>query len=176
LSRSVFSIARSEKRKARYLEEALMSTSSQEKELRASLSRFEDCVETPVVPGELASWLDDARQALELVETALHRQAYPEHVELLRKTAREDAELIARVEQLIEAERQVVSLFSTVRTKLDLLADRAVAVESDEGKLVKPLEEFVDASLAFVLAARKQDNAVSTWYSEALNRDRGVGD
>jgi hypothetical protein len=152
-----------------------MST-TYENELRTTLARFEDCIETPIVPGELANWLNDARQACGEVEAALNRFACPNHAELLRKMAREDSESIARVEQLMDVERHVIAQFCNVRAKLELLADRAVAVESDEAKLDKPLEEFVDGSLAFVLAARKQDNAVTTWYSEALNRDQGVGD
>jgi len=30
--------------------------------------------------------------------------------------------------------------------------------------------------LAFVIKARTQETAISTWFMEAFNRDRGVGD
>jgi hypothetical protein len=153
-----------------------MVSANLENGLRAALARFEDCIETPVIPGELANWLNDARRACLEVGKALREYARNEHSELLHKMGREDSELLGRVEQLREAEQQLICTFDRLQSRLELLSDRARAVEPDEGKLEKPLADFIDCGLSFVLAARKQDKAIATWYSEALNRDRGVGD
>jgi hypothetical protein len=144
--------------------------------LRASLARFEDCVETPVMPGELTNWLHDAYRACDEVGVVLREHVRPAHAELMKKMRREDAELSSRVEQLQETERQVNCLFENVHQKLNLLTDRAAEVTPDEAKLDIPLSYFINTSLDFIVSARKQDNAITTWYFEAFNRDRGVGD
>jgi hypothetical protein len=153
-----------------------MNETNSENGLKNALAKFETCVETPVVPGELARWTEDARQAFDDVARCLREETHSSHLKLLGEMARQDAEMQERVQQLGQCEKQLMCDLETVELKLAQLADRSAAVEPDEAKMRQPIADFVDLSLAFVLSARKQDTAIATWYAEAFNRDRGVAD
>ncbi|MGE0758573.1 MAG: hypothetical protein AB7O38_16215 [Pirellulaceae bacterium] len=153
-----------------------MSSPMTESKLRESLMRFETCVQTPIISGELTSWLQDAQTACAEVRACVQQEAEGPHAEMLRKMKQQDPEMGSRVEQLREEERELQDQSARLQVKLDQLIERARAVEPDELKLDQPIEEFIEASLAFVLAARKHDTAMTTWHNEAFNRDRGVLD
>jgi hypothetical protein len=62
---------------------------------------------------------------------------------------------------------------------LELASNISVAaakVEPDELTLAKARDHLVERGLSLVLRIRKQEAAVKTWYLEAFQRDRGVGD
>ena len=153
-----------------------MSNLQTETALRESLTRFETCLQTPVVSGDLTQWLNDARAACEEVCRLVPEESDTIHAEMLRKMAQQDLELASRVEQLSQQETELKEESERLRGQLDQLVSHARMVEPDEAKLDKPVSDFIQAGLAFILAVRKQETALTTWYLEAFNRDRGVGD
>lgn len=144
--------------------------------LREALANFESCLETPIVSGELAAWLRDAQQAFEQVGVKLRGEAQPKHAELLDEIAGCASGFLPRVTELREAETRLFVEFTDIRGKLLQLCDCARAVEPDEAKLDTPVNNFIKQGLAFVLAARKQDTAITTWYQEACVHDERIAE
>ena len=144
--------------------------------LSDALAQFEKCLETPVIPGELPGWCQRATAACDDVHTHLRRAIDIDHPELFRQIRHEDPALAARVEALRESDDEVIEQLGQVEQYFEHLCQLGADVEPDEAKVDEYVEKAVDKGLALVLAIRKQETAITTWYMEALQRDRGVVD
>ena len=142
-----------------------------------SLKNFETTLETPIISGELMNWAETAKQACEGMGEILCNGLQDKHAELFARILKEDDEMGSRVESLraIDKELRNADLVNVQRS-LNLVLQRASEVEPDESKLTEQLDKTVEQALAFVIKARTQETAISTWFMEAFNRDRGVGD
>ena len=142
-----------------------------------SLKDFETTLETPIVSGELMNWAETAKDACEVLGKILCGELQDHHVEVFVRILKEDDEMGSRVESLraIDNELRIEDLVA-VQRRLDSVLERASEVERDESKLTEQLDKAVEKALAFVIKARTQETAISTWFMEAFNRDRGVGD
>ena len=139
-------------------------------DLRETLTNFESCLQTPIVSGELTTWLEDAREAFDRVSDSL-KNCSERQTEMLNEILHSDSELLGRVEDLRQLDAKVDSQVSGLQNKIAQLCDRAKAVEPDELKLEKPVQDLINQGLEFVLAARKLDTGVSTWHQEATKND-----
>jgi hypothetical protein len=63
-------------------------------------------------------------------------------------------------------------MFASAQTA-DIIREKLLDLEES---LEKARQLLVDQGLALVLRIRKQEAAARTWYVEAFQRDRGVGD
>ena len=147
-----------------------------EDELKNALAAFETSLATPVVSGELTEWLDAAKQSWTEVSAKTHYQAKHAHPRQFDQIAKEDPELLPRVEQLqaedaaIEQDRETLSQIVSSTTL------HAPKLEPDEEKAQHHIKKLVDEGMAFIVRVRKQEVAIQTWFVEAFNRDRGAGD
>ena len=146
-------------------------------EFLESLKNFETALETPIISGELMNWAETAKDACEELGEILCNNLQDKHAELFARILKEDDEMGSRVESLraIDQELRNEDLVGVQRS-LNLVLERASAVEPDESKLKEQLGKTVEQALAFVIKARTQETAIATWFMEAFNRDRGVGD
>jgi len=78
--------------------------------------------------------------------------------------------LRATDEQLLHIE------FDKIAQSLSQLHDRAQSSAQDELKAEILRVEVVRQGLAFIISARTQETAITTWFSEAFNRDCGTGE
>ena len=147
-----------------------MTTAETMNDFRETLTQFESCLQTPIVSGELETWLEDAGEAFDRVSESL-KQGSERQTEMLNNILHRDTELLGRVEDLRQLDAQVDSQVNVLHSKIAQLCERAKAVEPDELQLEKPVHDLIDQGLAFVLAARKLDTGVSTWYGEATKHD-----
>jgi predicted nuclease with TOPRIM domain len=147
-----------------------MTTVESMSELRESLTHFESSLQTPIVSGELATWLEDARQAFERVREMLG-ESCQRYTEMLNSILHHDTELLGRVEELRQLDARVTSQLNVLQHKFEQLCERAKAVEPDELKLEKQVRDAINQGLTFVLAARKLDTGVTTWHAEATKHD-----
>lgn len=142
-----------------------------------ALTSFETALATPVVAGELGPWITNARIACDRVGVLLRSDVQRKHAELFAQILREDAELASRVEKLQEADAQIATFeYEEVHVRLRKLSDRADVADKHEARVSDSLEDTIKQALAFVINARTQETALSTWLMEAFNRDRGEGD
>lgn len=142
-----------------------------------ALQEFETSLETPVISGELIGWVTTIKKACETVGSMLRDDVPLQHSTIYRVIAREDQELANRVEKLRANDEQLTSVdFGVVECSIEQLLDRAESVEQDELKAARLREEVIRQGLAFVISARTQETEITTWFSEAFNRDSGSGD
>ena len=148
---------------------------AQQKELQRKLEDFEECAETPFVPGELESWLTAAGKAYDELRPQFQLQTDHIHAEEFAEIAEEDPELLSRVEEMRQEDQELKTLCNDIANRLKEF-QRKVEKGASETDLKEDLEQFVSIGLDFVMRVRKQEVTVRTWLMEAFTRDRGTVD
>lgn len=146
------------------------------KDLLEALQQFEACLETPCVPGELEQWTQTVQRSFNEVEHRLRRQIEDVHTAQFSEIGQVDPGLLARVEHLQAHDRAILDRLENLEQMLNELLRQAPSFGPDEAPLRDELTTFVNKGLWFVIQARKQENAISTWLLEAFDRDRGTVD
>ncbi len=142
-----------------------------------ALEDVETSLETPVMSGELISWVTTVTRTWERLGVLMRDDLQREHAALYATIAREDPELSSRVEKLRKTDEQLAIFdFGNVQSSLTQLFDRAESVEQDESKASLLRADAVKLALAFVIGVRTQETAIASWFGEAFNRDSGFGD
>lgn len=156
----------------------LSDTQMQEQEagFKRSLQAFEQCVDTPFVPGELKRWMDSVAESFDQLSRFLQRQTQQVHSAEFRDIAREDPGLLQRVNQMQTEDRAIVQQQQRLAETIVELAPQVRQVGADEAALRGILNQFVADAQRFVSRVRKQEVAVRTWWVEAYTRDRGTVD
>lgn len=154
----------------------MTTAKTRETEFLTALADFERCLETPVVPGELPNWLRTVRQASMDVRVQLKREIDETHNQLLDDMVEQDFELAPRAQEMKDADHALISRLEELQKTFDRLAEMAERAEPHEAKLDEHVEQFTNEALQFVIECRKHENALTTWYMEAFNRDRGIAD
>jgi len=147
-----------------------------ESDLDQALGTFEKGLVTPVVPGELASWIASLRESLDEVGNCLRNAVESVHDERYQQIVQRDAELSTRVTQMREEDVQLLSDFHAVDHQLTTLETQQSAKTAGVSKMDRLRADLVDQSLAFVIRVKAQEAALSTWQMESFQRDRGLGD
>lgn len=177
---------------------------TQQEQLQAELANFEQCASTPLVPGELDSWLDEVRAAWQALWPQLQVQTQYIHAKEFAQIAQEDPELSSRVREMREEDTALMALTDQLSDQLKWMEKRledgtaepefAEKVTGPDNKDIDPtsrdfqdkgametdlkqdLDQFVAESLSLVSRIRKQEVTVRTWLMEAYTRDKGVMD
>lgn len=147
-----------------------------ESDLDQAIRIFETGLITPVVPGELSSWIASLREALDEVGICLRNAIESIHDERYEQIVQRDAELSARVTQMREEDAQLLADFHAVDHQLTALEMQQAAETTGVSKVDKLRSDLVDLSLAFVVRVKTQEATLSTWQMESFQRDRGLGD
>lgn len=153
-----------------------MSTPVKDGDFRTAVESLETCLMTPRVPGELVGWVDAVQTALKNVGKALTPQIECEHHALFEQITSEDPELHTRIDSIKAGDEQSQSELNTLQDRVTALQKGVPQVEPDEARLETELRSFIESGLSFVLHLRKQEVAIDTWFKEAFNRVRGIGD
>jgi len=148
----------------------------QEAAFQRSLDAFEQCVDTPFVPGELRPWIEAVCEAFEELALLLQQQTQQVHSAEFRDIAREDPGLLQRVEQMREADREIAEQRRNLAQAISGLKTHVASVGADEAAIREELNRFVERAQQFVARVRKQEMTVRTWWVEAFHRDRGTVD
>jgi hypothetical protein len=153
-----------------------MATIRTDEQLRTALDKLEQCMETPVVPGQLGPWLQACRDLWVDVESSLQQRIDEGHADLLADIAAQDPELLPRVEQLLEEDIVLLKKSRQLRNDADWLSAGCRQEHANQQKIDDQLRQFTKESLEWVMRIRAQETAIVTWYQEAFNRDRGIAD
>lgn len=144
--------------------------------LAEALTLLETALLTPIVSGELEPWVATMQRALSRTAQAVRHQVDVVHPTQLAEIGRRDPEMLPRVEQLREQDRQVQQAVVQLQDRSSTLDARAERVGSDEARVRDHLPAFIELGLATVLQVRKQETTVRTWFVESFQRDKGVVD
>jgi hypothetical protein len=157
-------------------EEMAMTTNIEDDTLGQALQKLESNLETPVVPGELTSWVSNLRESCDIVGRLLHDALTNSHEERFRQIQEQDPELSARVKQLRDEDEQLIHDFEAFARQVTDLDEKNLDRIANQPHADEHLAEMTECGLAFVIRARTQETALSTWHMEAFQRDRGLGD
>lgn len=142
-------------------------------DLQTALAEFERQLLTPVVPGELATWLEAIRGPMETAMGALRHAVTEEHPDNIESIGREDPELQRRTEQLHTEAHRLLEEVHGVTHDLDRIQPAVETDEPNEAKAADMVNRFVERAVALIISARKQEQAIKVWAMESLERDRG---
>lgn len=145
-------------------------------ELNEALTQLETALLSPAVSGELESW---ARTVQELagklaqkLPTYLKSVLHPQYAQI----AKDDAELLTRVEQLIAEDQNVLLEQDAFNQRAAEFVSRASQIKKDEAQIAADRAKLEQEGLNFVLRIKRQRAAADTWLGEANYRDRGPVD
>jgi hypothetical protein len=144
--------------------------------LAESIAAFETSLMTPVVSGELATWVAAAKRTAKGLADVFAQQIKVFHPQQLRVIKRDGEDLHKRVQDLEAEDRLISDKLREVIDRIAVLDERTERIGSDEARASAQQQDVVDQGLDVILHIRKQETALRTWLSEALNRDTGVAD
>lgn len=139
-----------------------------------ALSKLETSLLTPVVSGELASWVRAAQQAATDLGVHLNSYVGSTQRQQYQQIASSDPELLSRVQQLAGEDQELLAEYRKLGRSLDDLAQMVSAADKHESRAEEQRSDFEKQGLALILRIRKHQVASDTWLSEAVYRDRGV--
>jgi hypothetical protein len=149
---------------------------SEERELKTALAAFETSLATPVISGELESWIEAVRKSWAEASAKVRYCLTQLHPRQYEQMGKEDPELLPRIERLQAEDRAIETEVERLSEVVSRAARRAPKLEPDEEKALGHIKKLVDEGMAFVARLRKQEVALRTWYIEAFTRDRGAVD
>jgi len=144
--------------------------------LPTALEAFETCLETPIVPGELQTWVANAQKSCAGVVATLKQHVPIWHKPVIEQIGRQDPELATRVKQLRDEDAALLRRAQQVNAEADSLAADASELASHDPRMIEEVRKFIDSGLKWIIRIRRQEAALTTWYQESFNRDRGVVD
>lgn len=157
-----------------------MKTSSdferEEQQLLRALQQLEDQLHSPVVPGELSTWVTQAKTAIDEVGEQLLPRMKNTHERQMKVILGEDQEMGRQVEKLFAERDSIREIYSSVSRLAAGLLSQIEAFEKHERKAELAVKQIVDEGLELVLRVRGQEKAIAVWLVEALQRDRGTVD
>ena len=152
------------------------TATNHENDLKIALTNFETSLVTPIVSGELATWIEAVQNGWSEASAQIHYHIKHLHPRQYDEISKQDPELLPRIE-LLKAEDEAIEQqreqFSSVVSRV---SQHAPKLEPDEEKAQKYTKTLADDGTAFLGRVRKQEVAVQTWYVEAFNRDGGAVD
>jgi hypothetical protein len=131
---------------------------------------------TPVVSGELAEWIDTVSKSWVEASAQVHYQVKHRNPRQYEQIAKEDPELLPRIEQLQAEDAAIEEDRERLGNTVHRTAQHVPRMEPDEEKARHHTKKLIDEGLTFIARVRKQATAIQTWFVEAFNRDRGAVD
>lgn len=147
-----------------------------DQDLKSSLECFENCLITPVMSGELISWVDETRSAWTEAFAQVRQHVSELHPRQYKQISQEDPELLPKTEKLQAEDALIEDDAEEFERLLHRFAEHAPKFEPDEEKIATHMKSLIDDGIEFITRVRKQEAAVQTWFVEAFTRDRGVAD
>jgi hypothetical protein len=144
--------------------------------LKTTLDAFEVSLNTPVVSGELADWLEHLGVAWSKLAGHVRHHVEQTHADQFAQIEQQDPELLPKVEQLHTEDNAILEECDALDRMVATTTTHAPKLEPDEEKAQQHTKALVDAGIALVTRVRRQEVALQTWYVEAFNRDRGAVD
>jgi len=152
-----------------------MDTATMTRELKDVLEAFETSLATPVISGDLPSWIGYVQENWAELVPLVHQQVDVQHRAELKQISRENTELLPRVQQLEGEDESIREQIRTLTSTISRLSQTSARDETHETKTQENVAAALAVEgLAFLNHVRSHDVAVKTWLGEAFNRDNGI--
>ena len=142
-------------------------------ELEELLQKLERQLETPIIPGELRSWLEAVEQCCHEVCPILRQHINEVHPQEYKLIKRDADNLLRRVEQMKKEDSDILTELAMQERAVANLHQLAARAEPNELKAEEHVKNFVRDALMFIIRIRTQERAIETWVQEAEFRDNG---
>jgi len=149
---------------------------TREQEFRSTIEQLETAADTPVVSGDMESWLQSMDDALNRTQAAVRANTLQMHAPQLATIRREDQEMLRRVEELQREDTRIAEDITALRARIPVLKAMVERIEPDEKRAETAVADLSALAVQLVARIRKQETALRTWLQEAFTRDRGVVD
>jgi hypothetical protein len=153
-----------------------MQTAQKKSPLLDVLATLELLLETPVVAGEMESWVQSIDQGYAAVDAELTKVLAADHPEKLKEITEQDPDMFRHATELEAKDALTREKQQTFSNLLNNLAGRAAKMEPDELRLEDRIDKLIQAGLDFIIHTRTQEVTVDYWLLEAMDRDQGGGD
>jgi hypothetical protein len=144
--------------------------------LTDQLRGLETALDTPPVPGELRTWATTLRKTFDDMTREILQQIDTVHPKQFHEIEEQNADLLARVEQLRDEDRKNRDWSRSLSVQFAELEANAVRAGADEKQVIEQQQKLLDEGLRFVMNVRRQETAIRTWTEEAFDRDTGLAD
>ena len=144
--------------------------------VRRKLVELEEALEMPLVAGELVAWTTRVAKSAQTMHALLTDRLAQAHGADFDEIGAQDPDMSTCVENMRTEDSAIRNEFEPFLELANSVSVAVTQVEPDELTVAKARQRLIDVGLALVLRIRKQEAAVRTWYMEAFQRDRGVGD
>jgi len=146
-------------------------------EYHAALNRLEANLLTPLVPGEVKSWIAIVTESAQQVDTLLRGPVLAAQRKDYSQIGDQDKELLHRVEQMKKGDGECLVQFEALLARIEKIVRGAdLQSEPNETAFKVALSTVAEHGLAAVIQVKRQEKARETWLSESFNRERGTGD
>lgn len=150
-----------------------MNANNEQEAFDEAIQEFESQFATPVVPGELISWVAQAQQCAAELQSAFEVRNRSSYSRQLEEIGRQDPELLPRVQQLQAAGDELLARFDKLERVLAALSTPTDKLQDRESQMQAAIEKATESGLHLAIAVRKHDKEIATWFVEAFQRDRG---
>jgi hypothetical protein len=147
-----------------------------EKDVFERLEQLERTVYVPIVSGEVTQWLDAVAKSVKRVEETVCGYFRAVHPALFEQITEYDPEQNSRVQALEGEDDEICACLHALVDFAEKLQGAGEFVEPDERLIANATKELSDRAVGLVLRIRKHETEISTWYVEAMMRDRGPVD
>lgn len=154
---------------------ATVSTDNVE-QFEDALREFEEAVLSPVVPGELVRWTETTAKSTAALRSTLATRISSDHASVLNSIAEADPELIPRVELIRVEDEALGARANEMAEAAEQLHSMAEVMEPEEEDFKVLMKHFLTAAEKFASRVKIQEQAITTWYVESQQRDRGLVD
>lgn len=143
--------------------------------LERATDALEDAIEQTRVPGELSEWAGGVSRALNQVYEILRHQVIPQHEADFRQILSNDIALEPRVQELTAVDEELCQQLDSA-LKLAATIEQTLLASDGQVEANAQADRLFEKCMLLVIRLRKQEQAVNSWFVEALQRDRGVVD
>lgn len=161
------------------------TAAADEARFREELAALEKAAETPVVSGELETWLESVATALSVAAPAFSRRAADVYAVMFEQMIEADDAMLPRVQSLQQEQAALEQQFERLQHALHQMhvpllrpadADAAAAGSEGETRAALARPNFAEDVVSLAVRVRKFATELETWHRESLLRDRGVVD
>jgi len=141
--------------------------------LEELLQELEVQLETPIISGELRTWLDSVGHMVAELGPVLRERVQNVHPRQFKQIRKDADNLLREIEMMKREDEAILNELALHERAVPQLCELAKKAEPDELRFADHVKNLVREGLQFIIRVRTQERAIETWMQEAEFRDNG---